>query len=163
MLRSIFTMTKVVLHVQSRGKSMQGGVVAAYISVKVTVDFCCAVPFLISIATIVPALSPSISVLLLSLSLSFTYSHSSTSISARTHTLLGKTQIWFLVLVSSLHFDSVLTVMSGSVPGRHLPSLTARTLQQPSNKEQQLPKSYIKNQTAVLLYSSLTKFISTSN
>lgn len=35
------------------GKSMQGGAVSACISVRVTVDFCCTVPFLSSMATMV--------------------------------------------------------------------------------------------------------------
>lgn len=48
-----FTAAVAVLYVQFCGKSMQGGALAACISVKVTVDFCCAVPFLIGIATIV--------------------------------------------------------------------------------------------------------------
>lgn len=64
---------KAALHVQSSGKSVQGRSVC--ISVKVTVDFCCAVPFLISIATIVhSSLSPSISVSVPPPSLSHTQS-----------------------------------------------------------------------------------------
>lgn len=38
---------------------MQGGVLAACISVKVTVDFCCTVPFSINTATEHTTLSPS--------------------------------------------------------------------------------------------------------
>lgn len=45
------------------GKSMQGDIVSACISVRVTVDFCCTVPFLSSTAT------------MLSDSLSFSHSH----------------------------------------------------------------------------------------
>lgn len=80
-----FTMFKAALCVQS----MQRGVLAACISVKVTVDFCCTVPFLISIATIAHS----------SLSLYFCFSASLSRSLTHTHTpLLGKTQIWFLVL-----------------------------------------------------------------
>lgn len=74
-------------HMQSNGESMQGR--SACIRVKATVDFCCAVPFLISIATTVhSSLSPSISVSVPPPSLSHTQS-----------LLCWKTQIWFFVSV----------------------------------------------------------------
>lgn len=71
-----FTTAKAVLYVQFTGKSMQGGALAACISVKVTVDFCCAVPFLIRVATVVQSsFSPSFSV---SVPLSLSHSHTDT-------------------------------------------------------------------------------------
>lgn len=117
-----FTMFKAALCVQS----MQRGVLAACISVKVTVDFCCTVPFLISIATIAHS----------SLSLYFCFSASLSRSLTHTHSSAGKDTNMILSIALLLYTFS----LSGSVSGLHLPSLTARTLQQPANKALQLPK-----------------------
>lgn len=92
-LKCISQQLKQHVTVQFCGKSMQGGALAACISVKVTVDFCCTVPFLIGIATIAHS----------SLSLYFCFSASfSLALSHTVTPLPGKIQIWFLVLLSSL-------------------------------------------------------------
>lgn len=72
------------------GKSMQGGVVSACISVRVTVDFCCTVPFLSSAATMLSD------------------SHSLTHIFIHIHSSAGKdtNQIFSNALTRSLSLHS---------------------------------------------------------
>lgn len=147
-----FTAAEAVLYVQFCGKSMQRGALAACISVKVTVDFCCAVPFLNGIATIV---------------------HVSFSLSISVSVLLSLTHLQSLLCWERHKYDSLYWVSSFAlslcphshvrlcVSGLHLPSLTARTLQQPSNKALQLPTQLLfgelyKNRLLLILCCSLT-------
>lgn len=137
---------KAVLCVQFSGKSMQGGVLAACISVKVTVDFCCTVPFLINIAPI--AHNP-LSLYFCSHTHRCTLNHSSAV--KDTNIILS---ISFLLCMFSF------TVMSDSVSGPLLPSVTARRLQVASNNAMQLPKQLslkdlYENQSAIIVYCSL--------
>lgn len=101
---------------------MQGGALAACVSVKVTVDFCCTLPFLISMTnTVHTSLSH------LSLSLSFPHPHTHTRACWETHKCGSYEATGFL-------FDTF--SMSGCVSGLHLLPLT---LQHPSNQTPQLP------------------------
>ncbi len=130
MFEMYVTTAKAVLYIRFGGKSMQGGVRAACISVKVTVDFCCAVPFLISGASIAhSSLSLSLCVFL-SLYLcfcgSFFLSLALTYTQTRSHSSAGKDTNMILNIGSFLYTSFLSGSVSAIFDGRH----TAATIKQ---------------------------------